>query len=239
MCECSSLVQHRTVTPLTQIRFPGATRDFSPRVNFQCRFSWMCPYTPLVLSRACTHVKDPVVHVRVRWIMETLEHPTCTAGWIARLCRSWLSSGKATRISHGRNPKGKYSSKSKSPRCFRDSVALYHYLTSDRHRQRSMMSMSNAKQETLVFLLIYKRLTILLWITVWTLTKAGSGNSQREDIVGISQVRHPPGGFPVVVSNWAAGVRSFVQLPAVQSHSSGVDHVVHALPSVLVPRHVN
>ena len=36
--------------------------------------------------------------------METLKHPACTLGWVARLCRSWLSPGKATRISHGRNP---------------------------------------------------------------------------------------------------------------------------------------
>ena len=54
----------------------------------------------------CAHVKDPVVHVRVRWIMETLKHPACTVGWVTRLCRSWLSPGKATRISHGRNPTG-------------------------------------------------------------------------------------------------------------------------------------
>ena len=54
----------------------------------------------------CAHVKDPVVHVRVRWIMETLEHPACTLGWVARLCCSWLSPGKATRIFHGRNPVG-------------------------------------------------------------------------------------------------------------------------------------
>ena len=37
--------------------------------------------------------------------METLKHPACTVGWVARLCRSWLSPGKATRISHGRNLK--------------------------------------------------------------------------------------------------------------------------------------
>ena len=28
----------------------------------------------------CAHVKDPVVHVRVRWIVETLKHPACTVG---------------------------------------------------------------------------------------------------------------------------------------------------------------
>ena len=52
----------------------------------------------------CAHVKDPVVHVKVRSIMETLKHPICSVGWVTRLCYSWLSSGKATRFSHGRSP---------------------------------------------------------------------------------------------------------------------------------------
>ena len=53
----------------------------------------------------CAHVKDPVIHVKVRWIMETRKHPACTVGWVARLCCSWLSPGNATRISHGREKK--------------------------------------------------------------------------------------------------------------------------------------
>ena len=39
--------------------------------------------------------------------METLKHQSYTVGWVARLCRSWPSPGKATRISKGRNPNGK------------------------------------------------------------------------------------------------------------------------------------
>ena len=50
------------------------------------------------------HVKYPVIHVRVWWIMETLKHSACTVGLVARFCRSLLSPGKAPRISHGRNP---------------------------------------------------------------------------------------------------------------------------------------
>ena len=46
-----------------------------------------------------THVKDPAVHVRLRWIMETLQHPTCTLGWIARVCRSWLTREKRPQVS--------------------------------------------------------------------------------------------------------------------------------------------
>ena len=69
---CSSLVEHQTITPLTQVRFPGAARDFLPRVNFHCRLSFGVR-TPLCaiacIINICAHVKDPVVHVRVRWIM--------------------------------------------------------------------------------------------------------------------------------------------------------------------------
>ena len=65
-----------------------------------------CPYIPCACTYICAHVKDPVVHVRVRWIMETLKRSTCRVIWVARLCRSWLSPGKATRIFHGRNPIG-------------------------------------------------------------------------------------------------------------------------------------
>ena len=35
---------------------------------------------------ACINIcKDPVVHVGVWWIMETLTHPACTLGWVVRL----------------------------------------------------------------------------------------------------------------------------------------------------------
>ena len=38
--------------------------------------------------------------------METLKHPACNIGWVAWCCCSWLSLGKATRISHGKNSIG-------------------------------------------------------------------------------------------------------------------------------------
>ena len=106
--DVAQLVERRTGTPLTQVRFPGAVRDFSPRVNFRCRLSYGVRTTQCAIacSNVCAHGKDPVVHVRVRWIMETLKCLECTVGWVARLCRSWLSPGAATRISHGRNPFG-------------------------------------------------------------------------------------------------------------------------------------
>ena len=91
----AQLVEHWTGTPLTQVRFPGAARDFSPRVIFQCRLSHGVRITPCanVCINVCGRVKDPVVRFRVRWVMETLKHPACTVGWVARLCRSWLSPG--------------------------------------------------------------------------------------------------------------------------------------------------
>ena len=104
--DVAQLVEYRTGTPLTQVRFPGATGNFSPRVNSQCRLSYRVRTPPCAIAciNIYAHVKDPVVHVRVRWIMETRKHPACTARWVARLSHSWLSLGKATRISHGRNP---------------------------------------------------------------------------------------------------------------------------------------
>ena len=57
-------------------------------------------------KRSHTHVSDPVVHIGVRWVMETLKHPAYTVGWVARLCCSWLSPRKVTRISYERNANG-------------------------------------------------------------------------------------------------------------------------------------
>ena len=37
--DVAQLVEHRTVTPLSQVRFPGAAWDFLPKVNFLCRLS--------------------------------------------------------------------------------------------------------------------------------------------------------------------------------------------------------
>ena len=61
-------------TPLRQVQFTGAAKDFSPRVNFQCRLSYdVCmPLCAIAWINICAHIKDPVVHVRVWWIMETL-----------------------------------------------------------------------------------------------------------------------------------------------------------------------
>ena len=43
--------------------------------------------------------------------MDTLKHPACTLDWVARLCRSWLSPGKATEFPMGEIPLRQYSCK--------------------------------------------------------------------------------------------------------------------------------
>ena len=84
----------------------GVARDFCPSVSFQCRLSCGVSASPCAIAciNICAHVKKPPIYARVRWIMHTLKHPACTLGRVARLCSSWLSLGKATRISHRRNP---------------------------------------------------------------------------------------------------------------------------------------
>ena len=66
------LVECQTGTPLMQVQFPIAARHFSPRVKFQCRLSYSVCTPPCAIAciNICVHVTDPVVHVRVQWIME-------------------------------------------------------------------------------------------------------------------------------------------------------------------------
>ena len=87
---------------------PRCGKGFFSQSQLSVQTLLRCSYTLCAIAciYICAHVKDPVVHVRVRWIMETLKHPACTLGWVARLCCSWLSPGKPTRIFYGRNPIG-------------------------------------------------------------------------------------------------------------------------------------
>ena len=62
------------------------------------------PQSAITCIYICAHVKDSIAHVRVQRIMKTLKHSACTLGWVAWLCCSWLSLGKATWIFHGRRP---------------------------------------------------------------------------------------------------------------------------------------
>ena len=100
---------------MTQVRFPGAARDFFflPESTFSAdslSYGVRTPPCAIACINICAHVRDLVVHVRVRWIMEIPQHPACTVGWVARLCRNWRCPGKAARISRGRNPNGRVQS---------------------------------------------------------------------------------------------------------------------------------
>ena len=75
----AQLVEHRIGTPLRQVRFPGAARNFLLESTFSAE-SVTCVRAPtcaIACINICAHVKDPVVHVRVRWIMETQKYLAC------------------------------------------------------------------------------------------------------------------------------------------------------------------
>ena len=96
---CSSVcLSIRPVRCWHRFNSPVRRGIFLPESTFSAD-SLVCVHTSLrIIARIniCVHIKDPVVHVRVRRIIETLKHPACTVGWVARLCCSWLSPGKAT-----------------------------------------------------------------------------------------------------------------------------------------------
>ena len=98
------LIEHRTGTPVTQVRLPQQ-RIFLP-INSSVQTLLRCPFTPCAIAciNICVHVKVPVVHIRVRWIMEALNHPACTVRRVARLCRSWLTRGKQPEFPMGEIP---------------------------------------------------------------------------------------------------------------------------------------
>ena len=68
--DVAQLAEHRTGTPPTQVRFPGAARDFLPESTFSADSLTVSTPHPHPCAVACiyicAHVKDPVVHVRVR-----------------------------------------------------------------------------------------------------------------------------------------------------------------------------
>ena len=56
--DVAQLVERRNGMALTLVRFPGAARDlFLPRIIFQCRLSYVCPYTRRVQSLVLTSVR--------------------------------------------------------------------------------------------------------------------------------------------------------------------------------------
>ena len=102
---------NRICTLPTQVRFPGTARDFSPRINFQCRLSYGVRTHPCAIAyiNKCSHVKHHAFHVRVRWIMKTLK----LKHYESRTLR------KATRISHGKKKNSRLKKLKTSPFAFR------------------------------------------------------------------------------------------------------------------------
>ena len=59
---------------------PRCGKEFFSQSTFSAD-SLTCVRTPtcaITCTNICAHIKDPVVRVRVQWIMETLKHPACT-----------------------------------------------------------------------------------------------------------------------------------------------------------------
>ena len=77
---------------------------FSQESTFRLSYGVRTPPCAIAYIYTSAHVKDPIVHVRVRLIMEIQKHLVCIVGWVVWLCRSWLSPGKATQVSHWSNP---------------------------------------------------------------------------------------------------------------------------------------
>ena len=109
----AQLVEHQTGTLLRWVWFPDATRDFCPRGNFQCRLS----YSVLTSLRAiaciyiCAHVKDPTVHISIRWIMETLKHLACTNRLGSATVAAAFPQGRQPELPMGEIPQRQYSCK--------------------------------------------------------------------------------------------------------------------------------
>ena len=85
--DIAQFVEHWTGIPLTQIRLPAMAGDFllESSLNADSLTSVSTPLCATTCLNLCAHMKDPVVHVRVWWIMETLKPTACTEGWVVRL----------------------------------------------------------------------------------------------------------------------------------------------------------
>ena len=100
---------------------PWCGKGFFSQSTFSAD-SLTCVRTPPCANACiniCAHVNDPVVHFRVRWIMDTLKHRASTVGWVAQLCRSLLSPEKQPEFPMGKIPMGQYS-------CLKKSHSFYH-----------------------------------------------------------------------------------------------------------------
>ena len=107
------MVERRTGRLSHRFDSPEWREIFLPESTFSAD-SLRCVCTPLCAisgTGICAHFKEPVVHISVRWIMETLKHPVCTVSWVVRPCCRWLSLGEQPESTMGEIPKGQYSRK--------------------------------------------------------------------------------------------------------------------------------
>ena len=111
--DVAQLVEHPTGTPLTQVRFPGAGRDFSLRVNFQYRLSYgarsspgatTCinisalvkdPVAPCQSAMDCGNTKTPRMHGRLG--SATLSHLAFPGEWQPKFSMGEIPLGQYSR----------------------------------------------------------------------------------------------------------------------------------------------
>lgn len=82
--------------------------------NTQTSFGWYCKTVACVYmhaKRSYAHVKDPLVHVRVKWITETQKHPAYIVHWASELVAACFAWGKQPKFLVGEIPEGQYSCK--------------------------------------------------------------------------------------------------------------------------------
>ena len=93
---------------------PRCGKGFFSQSLLSVQTLWQCPYTPVCIRmhKHLTHLKDPMVHVKVRWTVETLKHEACTEGWVAQICCSRLYPWKQPEFPMREIPMGRYSCKS-------------------------------------------------------------------------------------------------------------------------------
>ena len=118
--DVAQLVEHRTGTPLTQVRFPGTARDFLLRASFQCRlyFGVLTPPCAIACINICAYDKDHVVHrTLVRCSPSNsssmddgnTKTPSMHRRWGCATLSQLASPGKATQFLRGEIPMGQYS----------------------------------------------------------------------------------------------------------------------------------
>ena len=82
--DVAQLLEHRTGTPLVQVQFPGAARDFFPQSQLSAQTLSWCPYSPVcscMHENLCARERScSVCHSSMDY--ETPKQPLFNAGWV-------------------------------------------------------------------------------------------------------------------------------------------------------------